>query len=130
VIVIGTISLLKMEFTINILAAIFFIIGYSINDTIVVLDRIRENVKLNLKHKLADIINLSINQTLSRTILTSFTVFLTVIALYIWGGPVIHDLAFSLLVGVVFGTYSSVFISCPIVLFFENMQLSKVKRKK
>jgi preprotein translocase subunit SecF len=130
VIVIGTISILKMEFTINILAAIFFIIGYSINDTIVVLDRIRENVKLNPKQKLADTINLSINQTLSRTILTSFTVFLTVIALYIWGGPVIHDLAFSLLVGVVFGTYSSVFISCPIVLFFENMQLSKVKRKK
>jgi preprotein translocase subunit SecF len=130
VIVIGTISILKMEFTINILAAIFFIIGYSINDTIVVLDRIRENVKLNPRYKLADTINLSINQTLSRTILTSFTVFLTVIALYIWGGPVIHDLAFSLLVGVVFGTYSSVFISCPIVLFFENMQLSKVKRKK
>jgi preprotein translocase subunit SecF len=130
VIVIGTISILKMEFTINILAAIFFIIGYSINDTIVVLDRIRENVKLNPKQKLADTINLSINQTLSRTILTSFTVFLTVIALYIWGGPVIHDLAFSLLVGVVFGTYSSVFISCPIVLFFEHMQLSKVKRKK
>jgi len=130
VIIIGTISILKMEFTINILAAIFFIIGYSINDTIVVLDRIRENVKLNPKQKLADTINLSINQTLSRTILTSFTVFLTVIALYIWGGPVIHDLAFSLLVGVVFGTYSSVFISCPIVLFFENLQLSKVKRKK
>ncbi len=130
VIVIGTISILNMEFTINILAAVFFIIGYSINDTIVVLDRIRENVKLNPKYKLADTINLSINQTLSRTILTSFTVFLTVIALYIWGGPVIHDLAFSLLVGVVFGTYSSVFISCPIVLFFENMQLSKVKRKK
>lgn len=130
VIIIGTISILKMEFTINILAAIFFIIGYSINDTIVVLDRIRENVKLNPKQKLADTINLSINQTLSRTILTSFTVFLTVIALYIWGGPVIHDLAFSLLVGVVFGTYSSVFISCPIVLFFENMQLSKMKRKK
>ncbi len=130
VIIIGTISILKMEFTINILAAIFFIIGFSINDTIVVLDRIRENVKLNPRQKLADTINLSINQTLSRTILTSFTVFLTVIALYIWGGPVIHDLAFSLLVGVVFGTYSSVFISCPIVLFFENMQLSKVKRKK
>jgi preprotein translocase subunit SecF len=130
VIIIGTISILKMEFTINILAAIFFIIGYSINDTIVVLDRIRENVKLNPRQKLADTINLSINQTLSRTILTSFTVFLTVIALYIWGGPVIHDLAFSLLVGVVFGTYSSVFISCPIVLFFENMQLSKLKRKK
>jgi len=130
IIIIGTVSILKMEFTISILAAIFFIIGYSINDTIVVLDRIRENVKLNPRQKLAETINMSINQTLSRTILTSFTVFLTVIALYIWGGPVLHDLAFSLLVGVVFGTYSSVFISCPIVLFFENLQLSKMKRKK
>jgi preprotein translocase subunit SecF len=128
-IIIGTVSILKMEFTITILAAIFFIIGFSINDTIVVLDRIRENVKLNPRQKLADTINMSINQTLSRTILTSFTVFLTVIALYIWGGPVLHDLAFSLLVGVVFGTYSSVFISCPIVLFFENLQLAKLKRK-
>ena len=130
IIIIGTVSLLKMEFTISILAAIFFIIGFSINDTIVVLDRIRENVKLNPRQKLADTINMSINQTLSRTILTSFTVFLTVIALYIWGGPVLHDLAFSLLVGVVVGTYSSVFISCPIVLFFENLQLAKMKRKK
>jgi preprotein translocase subunit SecF len=130
VIVTGVISLLNMEFSISILAAIFFIIGYSINDTIVVLDRIRENVKLNPKQKLADTINTSINQTLSRTILTSFTVFLAVIALYIWGGAVIHDLAFSLLVGVVFGTYSSVFISCPIVLLFENIQLSKMKRKR
>ncbi len=130
IIIIGTISILNMEFTISILAAVFFIIGYSINDTIVVLDRIRENVKLNARQKLAETINMSINQTLSRTILTSFTVFLTVIALYIFGGPVLHDLAFSLLVGVVFGTYSSVFISCPIVLLFENMQLSKMKRKK
>jgi preprotein translocase subunit SecF len=130
IIIIGTISILNMEFTISILAAVFFIIGYSINDTIVVLDRIRENVKLNPRQKLAETINMSINQTLSRTILTSFTVFLTVLALYIFGGPVLHDLAFSLLVGVVFGTYSSVFISCPIVLLFENLQLSKMKRKK
>ena len=129
-IIIGTVSILKMEFTISILAAIFFIIGFSINDTIVVLDRIRENVKLNPKQKLSDIINVSINQTLSRTILTSLTVFLTVLSLYIFGGPVIHDMAFALLVGVVFGTYSSVFISCPIVLLFENLQLSKMKRKK
>ena len=130
IIIIGTISILNMEFTISILAAVFFIIGYSINDTIVVLDRIRENVKLNPRQKLAETINMSINQTLSRTILTSFTVFLTVLALYIFGGPVLHDLAFSLLVGVVFGTYSSVFISCPIVLLFENLQISKMKRKK
>ena len=129
VIVIGTVSLLNMEFTITILAAVFFIIGFSINDTIVVLDRIRENVKLNPKQKLGDIINRSVNQTLSRTILTSLTVFLTVLALFFFGGAVIHDFALALLVGVVFGTYSSVFISCPIVLLFENMQPSKMTRK-
>lgn len=129
-ILIGTISVLNMEFTITILAAIFFIIGFSINDTIVVLDRIRENVKINPRQKLGDIINTSVNQTLSRTILTSLTVFLTVLALYIFGGAVIHDFAFSLLVGVVFGTYSSIFISCPIVLLFENLQISNMKRKK
>ena len=118
IIILGTVSILNMEFTITILAAVFFIIGFSINDTIVVLDRVRENVKLNPKRKLGDIINLSVNQTLSRTILTSLTVFLTVLALFFFGGAVIHDFALSLLVGVVFGTYSSVFISCPIVLLF------------
>ena len=130
IIIIGTVSILNMEFTITILAAIFFIIGFSINDTIVVLDRIRENVKLNPKMKLGEIINLSVNQTLSRTILTSLTVFLTVLALYFFGGAVIHDFALALMVGVVFGTYSSVFISCPIVLLFENMKVSKVKGAK
>ena len=129
-ITIGAVSIMNMEFTISILAALIFIIGFSINDTIVILDRVRENVKLNPKRKLGDIINLSINQTLSRTILTSLTVFLTVLALFFFGGAVIHDFAFSLLVGVVFGTYSSVFISCPIVLLFENLRLSKMKRKK
>jgi preprotein translocase subunit SecF len=130
IIILGTVSILNMEFTITILAAVFFIIGFSINDTIVVLDRVRENVKLNPKKTLGDIINLSVNQTLSRTILTSLTVFLTVLALFFFGGAVIHDFALSLLVGVVFGTYSSVFISCPIVLLFENLRLSKMKRKK
>ena len=129
-IIVGTVSILNMEFTITILAAIFFIIGFSINDTIVVLDRVRENVKLNPKMKLGDVINLSVNQTLSRTILTSLTVFLTVLALFFFGGAVIHDFALALLVGVVFGTYSSVFISCPIVLLFENVQLTKVKKAK
>ncbi len=130
IITIGAVSIMNMQFTISILAALIFIIGFSINDTIVTLDRIRENVKLRLKQKLGDIINLSINQTLSRTILTSLTVFLTVLALYLFGGAVINDFAFALLVGVVIGTYSSIYIACTIVLFFENMRLSKVKRKK
>ena len=127
-IIIGFIAVLRMEFSISILAALFFIIGFSINDTIVVLDRIRENVKLNPRRKLGELINLSINQTLSRTILTSLTVFLTVLALYFFGGPVIHDLAFALLVGVVIGTYSSIFIACTIVLFFERFHLSKQRK--
>jgi len=127
-ITIGAVSIMNMEFTISILAALIFVIGFSINDTIVVLDRIRENVKLNPKMTLKDIINMSINQTLSRTILTSLTVFLTVMALFIFGGAVIHDFAFALLVGVVIGTYSSVYIACTIVLLFENIKLSKTKK--
>lgn len=129
-IVIGAVSILNMEFTISILAALIFVIGFSINDTIVTLDRIRENVKLNPKQKLGDIINSAINQTLSRTILTSLTVFLTVLALYLFGGAVIRDFAFALLVGTVVGTYSTIYIACTIVLLFENLQLSKMKGKK
>jgi preprotein translocase subunit SecF len=129
IITIGAVSLMDMEFTISILAALIFVIGFSINDTIVILDRVRENVKLNPKQKLANIINLSINQTLSRTILTSLTVFLTVLALYLFGGAVIHDFAFALLVGTVIGTYSSVYIACTIVLLFEKLQPAKIKRK-
>jgi preprotein translocase subunit SecF len=130
IITIGAVSIMNMEFTISILAALIFIIGFSINDTIVILDRVRENVKLNPKKKLGDIINLSINQTLSRTILTSLTVFFTVFSLYVFGGAVIRDFAFSMLVGVVIGTYSSIYIACTIVLLFENLQLSRMKRKK
>lgn len=129
IITMGAVSIMNMEFTISILASLIFIIGFSINDTIVTLDRIRENVKLNPKQKLGDLINLSINQTLSRTILTSLTVFFTVLALYVFGGAVIHDLAFPMLVGVVIGTYSSIYIACTIVLVFEKMKPSKMKRK-
>jgi preprotein translocase subunit SecF len=130
IIVIGALSLLNKEFTLTIVAALLTVIGYSINDTIVVFDRIRENRKKDLKRRLGEIINASVNETLSRTILTSFTVFLVLIALFFLGGPVIHDFAFALLVGIFFGTYSSIFIASPIVLLFENLQLSRMKRKK
>ena len=130
IIVIGALSLLNKEFTLTIVAALLTIIGYSINDTIVVFDRIRENRKKDVKSKLSDVINVSINETLSRTILTSFTVFLVLIALFFLGGPVIHDFSFALLVGIVVGTYSSIFIASPIVLFFENMKFSKGKGTK
>jgi preprotein translocase subunit SecF len=130
IIVIGVLSLLNKEFTLVIVAALLTVIGYSINDTIVVFDRIRENRKKDLKRSLGDIINASINETLSRTILTAFTVFIVLLSLFFLGGPVIHDFAFALLVGVVIGTYSSIFIASPIVLVFENLQISKGKRKK
>ena len=130
IIVIGALSLLDKEFTLTIVAALLTVIGYSVNDTIVVFDRIRENRKKDLKRRLGEIINSSVNETLSRTILTSFTVFLVLIALFFLGGPVIHDFAFALLVGIAVGTYSSIFIASPIVLLFENLQLSKMKRKK
>jgi preprotein translocase subunit SecF len=129
VIVIGAVSVMNMEFTINILAVLVFVIGFSINDTIVTLDRIREIVKRNPKQNLGDIINLAINETLSRTILTSLTVFFTVLALYIFGGAVIRDFAFALLVGTVIGTYSTIYIACTSVLLFENLQIAKMKRK-
>ena len=130
IITIGVLSLLNKEFTLVIVAALLTIIGYSINDTIVVFDRIRENRKKDLKKSLAEIINSSVNETLSRTILTALTVFLVLLALFFLGGPVIHDFAFALLIGIVVGTYSSIFIASPIVLSFENLQLSKTKGKK
>jgi len=127
---VGTLSLLNKEFDLNIVAALLTIIGYSINDTIVIFDRIRENTRKNIKMPLMDVINLSVNQTLSRTILTSFTVFMVLLVLFFFGGAVIHDFAFALLVGCVAGVYSTVFIASPIVLAFEKIRLSGMKRKK
>jgi len=128
--VLGIYTILGLELSLTALAAFLTIVGYSINDTIVVFDRIRENRKKDLKKSLAEIINSSVNETLSRTILTAFTVILVLLSLFFLGGPVIHDFAFALLVGVVIGTYSSIFIASPIVLAFENIQISKGKRKK
>lgn len=129
IITVGVFSILNKEFTLVIVAALLTIIGYSINDTIVIYDRIRENVRKNPKQALADTINSSVNQTLSRTILTAFTVVLVLIALLFFGGAVIFDFAFALLIGVVVGTYSSIFIASPIVLAWERARPAK-KRKK
>lgn len=130
IITIGAMSLLNKEFDLTIVAALLTIIGYSINDTIVVFDRIRENARKNIKQPLAEVMNQSINQTLSRTILMSFTVFLVLLALFFLGGPVIHDFSFALLVGVVVGTYSSIFIASPVVLAWERFRPAKTRRKK
>jgi preprotein translocase subunit SecF len=127
---VAALSFANKEFDLNIVAALLTIIGYSINDTIVIFDRIRENTRKNIKQSLNDCINLSVNQTLSRTILTSFTVFMVLLVLFFFGGAVIHDFTFALLVGTVAGVYSTVFIASPIVLLFEKIKPSNIKRKK
>ncbi|WP_415718147.1 protein translocase subunit SecF [Maridesulfovibrio sp.] len=118
VITVGIFSLLGKEFDLTIIAALLTIIGYSLNDTIIVFDRIRENMYSKISDSLAETINISINQTLSRTILTSGTTLLVVAALFALGGGVIHDFALALLIGVGVGTYSSIFVASPILLGF------------
>ena len=115
-ITVGVFSVLDKEFTLPIIAALLTIIGYSLNDTIVVYDRIRENIRRTPKEKLAVVVNKSINQTLSRTILTSGTTLIVVACLFVLGGEVIHDFSFALMVGVLVGTYSSIYIASPILL--------------
>ena len=106
------------ELTSTMVAAILTIIGYSINDKIVILDRIREDLKLGVRGSFREIINLALNQTLSRTIITGGSVFLATLALYVLGGGVINDFAFTFLIGIVAGTYSSIYIAAPLVLWW------------
>src|SRR5581483_5025460 len=112
-ITVGAFSLTNKPISLTVIAAILTLIGYSNNDTIVVFDRIRENLKLLRREKLADIVNKSINQTLSRTILTAGLTFLTVLALYLFGGEVLHGFSFALVIGILIGTYSSIAIAAP-----------------
>ncbi len=130
-IALGIFVFLEKEFTLTIVAAVLTIIGYSLNDTIVVFDRIRENVARFPKRHLEEVVNLSVNESLSRTILTSVTTFLVVFALYVLGGDIIHDFAFAMLIGLVVGTYSSVFVASPVVLYFdpENFQKTALYKK-
>ncbi len=119
-ITVGAFSLTNKEITLTVIAAILTLVGYSMNDTIVVFDRIRENIKLMRRERLADIVNRSINQTLSRTILTSGLTFLTVLSLYIFGGEVLHGFSFALVVGILIGTYSSIAIAAPMLVAYQE----------
>jgi preprotein translocase subunit SecF len=118
-ITVGIFSIFNKEFTLPIIAALLTIIGYSLNDTIIVFDRIRENLRKYHKNPLEVIINKSVNETLSRTILTSMTTLVVVVALFVLGGGIIHDFAFALLVGIVVGTYSSIYVASPILLAWQ-----------
>ena len=121
----GAFSLVDKEFTLVIVAAFLTIIGYSLNDTIVVFDRIRENMRRKGKTLLVDVINASINQTLSRTILTSGTTLLVVVALFFLGGEIIHDFSFALIIGVLVGTYSSIFIASTFLVYWASRNITK-----
>jgi preprotein translocase subunit SecF len=118
-ITVGAFAIAGKEFNLTVIAALLTIIGYSLNDTIIVFDRIRENLRKGRRRAFAEVVNNSINQTLSRTILTSGTTLAVVTALFILGGGVIHDFAFALIVGVVVGTYSSIFVASPVLIVWE-----------
>ncbi|HDS15733.1 MAG TPA: protein translocase subunit SecF [Proteobacteria bacterium] len=118
-ITVGVFALLDKEFSLPIVAALLAIVGYSLNDTIVVYDRIRENMKSGGRLDFVGVVNNSINQTISRTMLTSLTTLLVLLSLFFLGGGVIHDFAFAMIVGVVVGTYSSIFIASPVVILMQ-----------
>ncbi len=127
-ITVGAFSLTNQEISLTVIAAILTLIGYSMNDTIVVFDRIRENLALNRRESLSDVVNRSINQTLSRTVIASGLTFLTVLSLYLFGGEVLHGFSFALVIGILIGTYSSIAVAAPMLVAYQDRRASKGKR--
>lgn len=121
----GVFSLLSIEIDLTIVAAFLTIVGYSLNDTIVVFDRIRENVIKHARESLDTIVNISLNSTLGRTIVTSLTTFVVVLSLFLFGGEVIKNFAFALIVGIFVGTYSSIYVASPVMMYFEKKAIAK-----
>lgn len=130
-IILAAFALLNKEVTLTVIAAVLTVIGYSMNDTVIVFDRIRENMRTMRQKKFSEVVNKSINETLSRTILTSLTMLLVTVTLYLFGGSVLNDFAFVLLIGVFAGTYSSIYIASPIVITWEgDKPVAGTRRKK
>ena len=126
-ITVGAFALTGREISLTVIAAILTLVGYSMNDTIVVFDRIRENLRLSRREPLPDLVNRSINQTLSRTVLTSGLTFLTVLSLFIFGGQVLNDFSFALVVGILIGTYSSIAVAAPMLVAWQQWRAGKGK---
>jgi preprotein translocase subunit SecF len=124
-ITIGAFALTDQEISLTVIAAILTLVGYSMNDTIVVFDRIRENLRLNRRESLPDVVNRSINQTLSRTVLTSGLTFLTVLSLYVFGGQVLRGFSFALVIGILIGTYSSIAVAAPMLVAWQEWRATK-----
>ena len=125
IITLGFFALTGQEISLTVIAAILTLIGYSMNDTIVVFDRIRENLRISRREPLPDLVNRSINQTLSRTVLTSGLTFLTVLSLYIFGGQVLRGFSFALVVGILIGTYSSIAVAAPMLVAYQESRAKK-----
>jgi preprotein translocase subunit SecF len=130
IITIGLFSLFHKDISLTVVAALLTLVGYSMNDTIVTFDRIRENLKIVRREKLETIVNLSVNQTLSRTVLTSGLTLLTALSLWWFGGEVLNGFSFALVMGILVGTYSSVYIASPILIFFQNFVDARKKDAK
>ncbi|HZL24972.1 MAG TPA: protein translocase subunit SecF [Acidobacteriaceae bacterium] len=126
-ITVGAFSLTNREITLTVIAAILTLIGYSMNDTIVVFDRIRENLATNRREALSDVVNRSINQTLSRTVISSGLTFLTVLSLYLFGGEVLHGFSFALVIGILIGTYSSIAVAAPMLVAYQDWRAKRGK---
>ncbi len=126
-ITIGAFALTNQEISLTVIAAILTLVGYSMNDTIVVFDRIRENLRMSRREPLADVVNRSINQTLSRTVLTSGLTFLTVLSLFIFGGQVLRGFSFALVVGILIGTYSSIAVAAPMLVAWQDWRAERGK---
>jgi preprotein translocase subunit SecF len=127
-ITVGAFSLTNQEITLTVIAAVLTLIGYSMNDTIVVFDRIRENLAANRRESLSDVVNRSINQTLSRTVISSGLTFLTVLSLYLFGGEVLHGFSFALVIGILIGTYSSIAVAAPMLVAYQDWRASRGRR--
>jgi preprotein translocase subunit SecF len=125
IITLGLIAILKFDITLNVIAALLTLVGYSVNDTIVIFDRVRENLRQRRKEPLAKIINDSVNQTLSRTLISSGTTFLTVLGLFLFGGEVLRGFGFTMVVGIVVGTYSTIYIASPIVVWWDQFSRNR-----
>ena len=127
-ITLGVFSLLDYEINLSIIAAFLTIVGYSLNDTIVVFDRIRESIPKLMKKPLNDVVHISLNETLNRTVITSLTTMMVVVILFLWGGKVINLFAFALIIGVFVGTYSSLFVASPVMVYFEKRSKKQFRK--
>ena len=130
ILTLGVFSLFSLEINLSIVAAVLTIVGYSMNDTVVIFDRIRENLKKYSDIKIFDLTNISINETLSRTIITSVTTLLALLSIFIFGGEILKGFSLAMILGVIFGTYSSIYIANPILIFFNVSQKTILKEEK